>query len=219
MKTENPIIVLLHGLGRDKDVMQPTEAALTDAGFEVYNLSYPSTEHPIKELATKVSDQVKQKYPDRSLYFVTHSLGCIILRYIHQHQLLTHIQRAVMLAPPNRGTPIIDLMRRFSWFRKQWGPAALELATDEHGIHHQLDQPVRFECGVIAGNKTVDPWFTWTVLEGTDGDDGKVNVADTHLEGMRDHIVIPVAHPHLPKDPVVIEETIHFLKHGNFSQS
>lgn len=217
MNAQTPIVILLHGLGRDANIMQPTEAALTQAGFEVYNLNYPSTEHPISQLAAQVSNDIIQHYPDRPLYFVTHSLGCIILRYIHQHQLLTHIERAVMLAPPNRGTPVIDKLRHFKWFRKTWGPAALELATDENGIHHTLDQPVRFECGVIAGNKTVDPWFSWTILDGNNADDGKVNVADTHLKGMRDHIVIPVAHPHLPQDPVVIDETIHFLKHGNFS--
>lgn len=209
-----PITVLLHGLGKDRKIMETLERQLTAAQFDVYNLSYPSRSHPIAELAQHVANRIKKGFPDRPVNFVTHSLGSIIVRYIHAHHLLPSISRVVMLAPPNQGTPVINFLRKFKWFNHYWGPASTELSSDSMGIHTQLSDPISFECGIIAGNKSVDPWFSWTLLKGED--DGKVTVESTKLNGMKDHIVIPVAHPHVPNHPDAISQTVYFLKNGCF---
>ena len=214
MLNNTPIVILLHGLGRDRHIMDPMEKALLTAGFDTLNLSYPSRDYPIAELAQHIADRINAKFNNRVCYFVTHSLGSLILRYIAAHQLVSHLDRAVMLGPPNHGTAIIDLMRRSSWFCHYWGPAALELATDGKGIYHSLPEPIDFDCGVIAGNRTLDPWFSWTILTGPD--DGKVSVASTKLTGMRDHIVIPCSHLYLPRNKVAIKQTIYFLQQNHF---
>lgn len=211
---DHTLTVLLHGLGRDRKIMEDLERALTSEQFDVYNLSYPSKSYPIAELAQHVADRINKGFPNRTINFVTHSLGSIIVRYIDKHKLITNIHRVVMLAPPNNGTPVINVLRKFKWFNNYWGPASTELSSDEQGIHHQLGEEVDFECGIIAGNKSADPWFSWTILEGED--DGKVTVASTKISGMKAHTVLPVAHPHLPQHPDVIKETIHFLRCGDF---
>ena len=211
---KNKTVVLLHGLGRDRHIMIPMENALIAEGFNTYNLSYPSRKYPIDYLSQYVADHINNRLPDQPLYFVTHSLGSIILRYINAHQLIKHIDRVVMLGPPNHGTPIINYLRRFATLRHYWGPAALELASDEQGIYHHLLEPIPFDCGIIAGNHTFDPWFSWTLLKGMD--DGKVTVESTKLKGMRDHIIIPCAHLYLPKNKIAIAQTIHFLKDNQF---
>lgn len=203
------IVVLLHGLGKTPAIMSHLEKALIEAGFEVCNLGYPSQSAPIAELAKDIAIRLKTKFPTHHFYFVAHSLGSIIVRYIAMHELLPHIDRVVMLGPPNHGTPVINLLRRFKWCREHWGPAAIELSTDHLGICHQLTEPLTFDCTVIAGNRTIDPWFSWTILKGED--DGKVTVTSTRVAGMKAHIVVATHHAYLPKHPEVITKTIDIL--------
>lgn len=213
MNTDS-VTVLLHGLGKDRDIMSDLERALTEHAFDVYNLSYPSKSYPVAELAQHVADRINKGFANKQINFVTHSLGSILVRYIAQHKLVSDIHRVVMLAPPNKGTPVINKLRNFRWFNNYWGPAAIELSSDEHGIHNELSEEVDFELGIIAGNKSADPWFSWTILKGED--DGKVTVESTKIAGMKAHTVLPVAHPNMPKHPSVIEKTIYFLQNGSF---
>ena len=210
--------VLLHGLGRTARSMRPLERQLNGRGYRVLNLAYPSRSTDIATLARMVAREIGQWESGRPLDFVTHSLGGILLRVAVASGMLPldRVHRVVMLGPPNGGSELADRLPTVplvgSLYRRFTGPAGRELGTTLAGVPAQLP-PVAFDLGVIAGNRSMNPFFS-AILGAPN--DGKVRVDRARVDGMRDFIVVPSWHPLLMVSRVVAEQALHFLEHGSF---
>lgn len=208
-------VILLHGLARTSDSMRPMAEALQAQGYRVVNLDYPSRQWPIAVLAQKAIPtaltQCRTQATTR-IHFVTHSLGGILLRQYLQQNRITELHRVVMLAPPNKGSEIVDHLKNLPPFDWLNGPAGSELGTSANDLPQQLGA-VNFELGVIAGTTSINLLLS---LYLPNPDDGKVSLESTKVEGMRDFIALPVSHPFIMKDKDTMAQVIYFLQQGHF---
>src|ERR1017187_404033 len=208
-------VILLHGLCRTSHSMAKMERALTEAGYKVQNVSYPSRTASIQQLADDAIGKAVgdcQRDGAAKIDFVTHSLGGILVRsYLARHS-VPSLGRVVMLAPPNQGSEVVDKLGWLFLFKWINGPAGIELGTGKNSTPNKLD-PATFPVGVIAGDRSIN-WINSLLIPGRD--DGKVSIERTKLAGMSDHIVIHTAHPFLMRNRTVIRQTIQFLRTGSF---
>ncbi len=206
-------VILIHGLARTDHSFSKMEKKLSESGYLVVNDSYPSTKHDIETLSKDfIPASIKKCSDSETVHFVTHSLGGILVRQYFNTDSLSNLGRVVMLAPPNKGSEITDKLKEDYFYKTINGPAGVELGTDSSSIPNSLGA-VSFELGVIAGTRTVNPILS-TMLPNPD--DGKVSVESTKIEGMSDHIELPVSHTFILRKDEVIEQVIYFLKKGKF---
>lgn len=207
-------VVLLHGLARTSRSMKIMAKALAGAGYTVINQGYPSTRQDIASLAAETLPAAWEQCPGNGrIHVVSHSMGGILLRQYLSQRALPRLGRTVMLGPPNLGTELVEKLGQWGVYRWFNGPAGSQMGAAPDSLVNRLG-PVTYPVGVIAGNRSIN-WLLSTQLPGPN--DGKVTVARTRLEGMDDHLVLPVTHPMMMRNKKVIEQTRAFLAQGHFN--
>ncbi len=211
-------VVLVHGLVRTASSMDKMAEALTEAGYNVANVDYPSRKHLIGALsdaAIPAGVDACRKSGSHRIHMVTHSLGGILVRdYLDRHA-IDELQRVIMLAPPNHGSAVVDHLKDVPGVTFLNGPTFEQLGTDAKSIPLQLGPPV-VDTAVIAGSRSINLYLS-TFL--ANPDDGKVSVASARLEGMCAMLVLGVSHPFIMKDEEAIAQTINYLENGRFTSA
>jgi triacylglycerol lipase len=217
MSDKNECVILLHGLGRTKYSLAKLESELR-SDYDVVNISYPSRKHTIEELAKIAVGGSLAKCLDScsKVHFVTHSLGGILVRqYLSEHH-VHKLGNVVMLGPPNQGSELADFFSKSPFLERLFGnvsgPAGKQLGTTADSIPNLLGE-VDFSLGVIAGTRNYNFVYSKIIPNQSDG---KVSVSSSKVQGMTDHLVLPVDHTFMMRDRRVIRQVKAFIKNGQF---
>jgi len=209
-------VLLLHGIARTPASLSRLDRILTAAGFQTLNLRYPSRKQSLGDLVEHVHREAGAflAQPGGRAHVVAHSMGGLLARaYIARHR-PPGLGHAVLLAPPNGGSEIADLLCRTWAYRRFFGPAGQQLGTVPDVPLRRLLGTVDYPLGVIAGDRTVDP-LGWLLLPRPN--DGKVAVARTGVDGMAGHVTVHASHAMMMRNAGVLRHTLHFLQHGRFT--
>lgn len=211
-------VVLIHGLGRSRCIMSLVGLWLKFCGYRVKSIGYPSRCVSIAEAVQQNLNPALERLEiaaGSQVHFVTHSLGGIVFRaWAAQRDPAFPLGRAVLLAPPNQGSQIIDELRQQAWVRWWLGPVTAELGTDAASTPNTLG-PLPPETGVIMGNKDTLPVFRHLIGPESDG---IVAIASAHAEGEGDFMLLPANHATIIFLPVVFRAVQRFLKTGSFAE-
>lgn len=210
-------VIILHGIARTSASMEKLEKAFTQEGYAVLNIDYPSRGATIEVLAEKIHEKIAAFATDKSrkIHFIGYSMGCIVTRaYLAKHR-PKNLGRAVMLAPPSKGSEVADFLEDMTIYQSIYGPGGQQLGTARN--FDRMYGKIDYETGIIAGDRSIDPISSLFILKGPD--DGKITVENTKAAGMKDHIVIHASHTFIMKDREAIVQALHFIKNGKFRRA
>ncbi len=211
-------VVLLHGFGRSDVSMLQLNRALTEAGYDVHSLDYPSRSKAPAALVELIAGDINAccTHSAETVHFVGHSMGGLLVRdYLarnHPHNL----GRVVLIGTPNKGSELADgdLGIAAQDTLLEWaGPAARALHTGPDGYAASLPVPA-YPVGVIAGTRGTHVSNRWLPTP----NDGVVTLESARLEGMTAFIEVDVTHWDMRRDPRVAGLVVDFLRHGEFRQ-
>ena len=211
-------VILLHGLARSNLSMIRMEQNLRNQGYKTLNIDYPSTECSIEYLVDQYVIPAAEQFSDlQRVHFVTHSMGGILVRFLHRYHRLDNFGRVVMLSPPNKGSEIVDMFADLDLFYQLNGPAGLQLGTNQESMPKMLGTSVDFPLGILMGDRPFEPVLPMLIRSRHGGvNDGKVSIESAKINGMTDFMVLPHSHTFIMHSPQVIEQAIHFLEKETF---
>lgn len=205
-------VVFVHGFMRTSKNMSALAFSFKRDGWRVENWSYPSRKKYIEEHAKDLVNrlnQISRQEPGKPISFVTHSMGGLIVRCVLNHTDCPNeakIGRAVLIAPPNKGSIFARKLHKFKPMRRVLGEkAGKELMTghpknfDRYGKFPE-DMPVL----VISGTAGINPMISGI-------NDGKVSVTETRLQTDHFHESCLAGHSWICHTPSVIRKTKNFL--------
>lgn len=217
-KPKSGTVVLVHGFMRSKMNMSALEYSLKKDGWKVINWAYPSRKKLIEEHAEDLITQLKeiiQHNPNKPISFVTHSMGGLVVRCaLNQPDcpIEAKIGRAVLIAPPNRGSIFARSLQKYKligWVVGEKSGQQL-MTTSLDGFDHIGSFPMEMPVMIIAGTAGLNPAIP-------EVNDGKVAVSETYLKTPHHHATCYAGHSWICYTPSVIQKTKTFLSSQNLS--
>lgn len=221
-KTLGRLLFFRHGILINRWFTEPMARHFRGLGYDVRNASYPSRRKTIQEHAEDLHREITaaltvaegEEHPRVDV--ITHSLGGLILRYALTHHDIPAMGRAVLIAPPNRGSVKARYFRDDPVFKLAYGDhAGRQLTEEPDGIFAKCGIPQGVEIGIIAGVATPAQIFPAPLPA---PHDGVVSLEETRL-GSFPVCTVAVTHTACLLSRTVWRRAGQFLRTGTFADS
>lgn len=207
-------IILLHGILRTSRSLNGLTKYLKNCDFDVLNIEYPSTKFDLAGLADQVHKQLNEfclHY--HKVHFVGFSMGGLVIRaYLNKFR-PSNLGRVVMIGTPNNGSEIADSMKNNLLYKNLFGKSGQQLITDQ-SMFKEIFGTVDYELGVIAGISSLSLLGKIMIKQESDG---RVSIASTKVEGMKEHFTIKSGHSSLLLKKQVYVLVLNFITKGKFN--
>ncbi len=208
-------VYLIHGYAGLGLEMQLIKSSLDEAGFHAEIFTYPSLREDVDTAAMGLWHKIEADRPD-TVYFVTHSMGALVARSVYHHLPARgwkpFIHRIVMIAPPNKGTPVADFFVQSRLARLLGGPNLPNLTTDPEKGAYSYPIPDA-ETGLILGVRGGRKGFNLFLEE---DNDGLIIPKDAILGNEKDLVFIKATHAGILFKSLTVRMVIKFLRTGRF---
>lgn len=205
-KRETTAVFLIHGWGVRAVAMARLASALSDEGFTVFNYDYPTSKRKIgahSEIFLEVYRHILNTEKPEKIYFVTHSMGGILLRAAMAQMDEAECRRIgaiVMLGPPNRGSALAYLGK--GRIAGGINASLADMTPDQASYVRNLPPPPFLPpVGIVAGKY-----------------DGKVALSSTLLPDGQpcERTIVPCTHPGLRDPKHTLAPILSFFRSRSF---
>ena len=197
MKSQRETVVVIHGFGSKRLWMTPLSYRLASQ-YDVSNWAYFSYGKSIEYHAARFAEFLESLDAKRKLNIVAHSMGSIVTRSALQ-KTQAEVNRVVMLAPPNAGSPVARFVSPVL------GPICRpikEISSHKDSYVNRLPGKACCEVGVIASK--FDALVPWN---------------NTKMDDLADHRTVVGTHNSLLFSGKVAAMVARFFQHGKFAGS
>lgn len=210
------IVVLVHGYGKDSGDMRSLANFLDEAGYKAVKVDLPLTFDSVEEAAKvfekEVTALLSSLPEEQQIAMVGHSTGGLVIRYFLSHSpYYPRVDRAVLIATPNRGSTLAEMAGDLSGLLVETF-ATLDSLRPEKISRLALHDPDETSIGAIAGNKGN------LVLGGflDKENDGRVEVESVFYPELDDFIVVGYNHHEIHHSRRTASLVIRFVETGSF---
>lgn len=214
---EEKVLVCLHGFMRSKSNMSLFKSEFKKVGWKVHVWAYPSRHDTIEGHAEEFASYLNElslQYPDTDFHYVTHSMGGLVLRCaLNRDDCPESVKngKAILIAPPNRGSSYGRFLSRFKKVHEMAGEHAGRqlLTTKRNGFDYLGVFPETMKVLVIAGTCGFNP-----TIKGAN--DGKVGTDETRLPTPHHYKEIYAGHSWICHTPKTVETALDFFQNETF---
>jgi len=209
-------VYLIHGYAGQNFEFKKIEKAITKKGYVCEIFSYNSFKQEVDSVSRSLFEKIITDNFD-TISFVAHSMGALVVRslynYIDTATYFPHIHRFVMIASPNKGTPLADYWGQFDFLKFILGPNVHNLTTDPETGARKYPVPT-CEVGLIIGVKGDKKGYNH-FLKGDN--DGVIPAKNTMLGIEKELVYVKAPHFGMALNKKVVILTVNFLLSGSFN--
>ena len=208
---EGERVVVVHGLWMYTFMMTLMQHRIERTGFGTEAWPYHSVRVTLRENAARLAEYCASLDGER-IHLVGHSLGGLIVLNAAACREIPRLGRIVTVGTPFAGSFSAKCLERLPGGRWMLGECISEWLREPRD-----DVATGREVGVIAGRGGIG-LGRLIARELPVPNDGVVAVDETHVPGMRDHVVLDVSHTEMLASSEVARQVCVFLKDGRFER-